>query len=184
MRRLVAEPDFAAALAKAARGRRDADPDRAAVGAAVAEVLASGVATVGNVRRMADRPATAAVTVDASTSSVSETAISPRTPKGFARSASAPVRGFFNQHFEMVKDEVRRHGFEPGWARVAQLVHELEATIAETSLHQTRAVVQMRDEMAGLHDRIAELERLVARLADVVAAGTMPALSSFRRSKG
>lgn len=99
-----------------------------------------------------------------------------------ARAATSPVRGYLNDHFEMVKDEVRRTSAlapspvavavpaaiddSAAWVRVA----ELENTIAELSLYQTRVLTRMTDEVAELNVRIDELERIVRQLAAVVAA--------------
>lgn len=98
-----------------------------------------------------------------------------------ARAATAPVRGYLNEHFEMVKDEVRRTASIPppavtvaapvvddsaAWVRVA----ELENTLAELSLYQTRVMTRMTDEVSDLAGRIDELERIVRQLASVVAA--------------
>ncbi len=74
----------------------------------------------------------------------------------------------------MVKDEVRRtSALAPSpvddptaWVRIA----ELENTIAELSLYQTRVMTRLTDEAAELNVRIAELERIVRQLAAVVAA--------------
>lgn len=82
----------------------------------------------------------------------------------------------------MVKDEVRRTSAiapsplsvavpavvdeSAAWVRVA----ELENTIAELSLYQTRVMTRMTDEVAELNVRIDELERIVRQLAAVVAA--------------
>lgn len=106
-----------------------------------------------------------------------------------ARAATAPVRGYLNEHFEMVKDEVRRTAAiapapvaaiapapvvvtapvvddSAAWVRVA----ELENTIAELSLYQTRVITRMTDEVSDLVGRIDELDRIVRQLAAVVAA--------------
>jgi hypothetical protein len=91
-----------------------------------------------------------------------------------AKSATAPVRNYVNNHFEMVKQEIRGQTEDGGWQRVAALVNELEATIAETSLHEARILARLRDESTVLQQRLAELERVVGRLADVVAASTLP----------
>lgn len=98
-----------------------------------------------------------------------------------ARAASAPVRGYLNDHFEMVKQEVRRVGAEThtapanidvdvsaSWVGVV----ELENAIAELSLYQGRLVARMTDEISELGERVAELERIVTQLAEVVAART------------
>lgn len=93
-----------------------------------------------------------------------------------ARATTAPVRNFFNQHFEMVKDEVRRNasaspaaaggGDAAAWQRVA----ELENNLAEQSLYQARVLSRLGTEVAELGGRIDELERLVRQLADLAAA--------------
>lgn len=90
-----------------------------------------------------------------------------------ARAATSPVRNYINQHFEMVKDEIRRH--QPvvdqgaAWERVA----ELENSVTEMSLHHAQILARLRDQMGALDDRLAHLESLVERLADVVGAITV-----------
>lgn len=96
-----------------------------------------------------------------------------------ARSVTAPVRGYLNDHFEMVKEEVRRVGATPAtgtvpaagttdeaWARVA----ELENLMAEQAVHQARVMARVGDELAALTDRVAELESLLRTVVDIVAA--------------
>ena len=73
----------------------------------------------------------------------------------------------------MVKQEIRGQADGGGWQRVATLVYELEVTIAETSLHEARVLARLRDESAALQQRVSELERLVLRLTEVIAASTM-----------
>lgn len=96
--------------------------------------------------------------------------------KRAARSATAPVRGYLNDHFEMVKEEIRRVGATPGtatagattddaWARVA----ELENLLAEQSVHQARVLSRVADEVAALTDRVGELEDVVRSLAGLLA---------------
>lgn len=93
-----------------------------------------------------------------------------------AHAATAPVRGYFNDHFEMVKAEVRRNASGPSlgddpsaWARVA----ELESLLAEQSLHGARVTARLAGEVATLTERVAELERLVRQLA-AIATATIP----------
>ncbi len=90
-----------------------------------------------------------------------------------ARAATSPVRGYFNQHFEQVKSEIRNQKVEldddDAWTRVA----DLENLLAEMALHHSQSLARLADEVATANDRIAELERLVERLADVVAAMTV-----------
>lgn len=87
-----------------------------------------------------------------------------------ARAATAPVRDYINHHFEMVKDEIRQHQpvIDEGaaWERVA----ELENTVSEMSLHQAQILARVREQMTDVDTRLAHLESLVERLADVVAA--------------
>jgi len=96
-------------------------------------------------------------------------------PGGVGRRLTGPLRDYFNQHFEMVKDEVRTTAASGGaatsadtaaWERVA----ELENALAELSVHQTHAIGRLSDEVAALGERVADLERIVAQVADVVAA--------------
>lgn len=92
--------------------------------------------------------------------------------KRAARAATAPVRGYINNHFEMVKDEVRATGStvqvdeSAAWERVA----ELENTIAELSLYQTRVLTRLSDDVVELTGRVDDLERVVRQLAAVVGA--------------
>jgi hypothetical protein len=92
------------------------------------------------------------------------------------RSATAPVRNYINNHFEMVKQEVRASGGTPttadggeavdAWVRVA----ELENVLAEQSVHQARVLSRLTEEVVELAARIEDLERVVRQLAAVVAA--------------
>ena len=98
--------------------------------------------------------------------------------KQAARTVTSPFRGYLNQHFEQVKDEVRRVGANVVAAMPPPVdidvsstwvgVVELENAIAELSLYQGRLVSRLTDEVAELNGRIADLERIVAQLADVV----------------
>jgi hypothetical protein len=103
-----------------------------------------------------------------------------------ARTVTSPVRGYLNDHFEMVKEEVRRVGAstpapaatatgvsglsdgsgEQAWARVA----ELENLLAEQAVHQARVMARVGDEVAALTDRVAELESLLRTVIEIVAA--------------
>jgi hypothetical protein len=95
-----------------------------------------------------------------------------------ARSVAAPVRGYLNDHFEMVKEEVRRVGAtsaaqpapaggttDEAWVRVA----ELENLLAEQAVHQARVMARVGDELASLTDRVAELEALLRTVIEIVA---------------
>ena len=91
-----------------------------------------------------------------------------------AHSTTAPVREFFNWHFEMVKQEVRRTATSGGsaaddfaaWEQVA----ELENAMAEMSLYQSRMLTRLGSHVEAMSERLAELERVVAQLAAVAAA--------------
>jgi transposase len=93
-----------------------------------------------------------------------------------ARSATAPIRGYFNGHFEMLKQEIRTSGgragggaaeAEPGGT--AARLAELEALLAEQAQHQARVLARLGDDLGALTERIAELERVVGRLAEAAA---------------
>ena len=94
-----------------------------------------------------------------------------------ARSATAPVRNYLNNHFEMVKEEVRASADHPAavapsgadgdaWSRVA----ELENLLAEHGVHQARVLARLSEDVVELSARIEDLERVVRQLATVVAA--------------
>lgn len=96
-----------------------------------------------------------------------------------AKAATSPVRGYLNNHFEMVKDEVRRVGetsapasapvevdLSASWVGVV----EMENAIAELSLYQGRLIARLTDEVSVMSERVADLERIVAQLAEVVTA--------------
>jgi hypothetical protein len=99
-----------------------------------------------------------------------------------ARSATAPVRNYLNNHFEMVKEEVRAAAIHPGanqavagasagsdadaWSRVA----ELENLLAEHGVHQARVLARLSEDVVELSARIEDLERVARQLAAVVAA--------------
>jgi hypothetical protein len=93
------------------------------------------------------------------------------------RGATAPVRDYINNHFEMVKHEVRTNApatnvtidETAAWLRMA----ELENTLAELSLHEGRILNRVGDELEQLAARIDDLEHVVERLATVVGAMTV-----------
>jgi hypothetical protein len=95
--------------------------------------------------------------------------------RNLARAATAPFRGYFNEHFEMVKDEVRRTtaSVSVDDAGAWRQISELESAIAELTLYQTRVLNRLGDDVASLVSRIDELERVVGQLAAVVAASTV-----------
>lgn len=90
----------------------------------------------------------------------------------FARTTTAPVRNYFNNHFEMVKDEVRSTNVSvdiderAAWQRVA----ELENLVSEMSLYQARVLNRLSDDVDRLAERIDDLDRVVGQLVAVVAA--------------
>jgi hypothetical protein len=98
-----------------------------------------------------------------------------------ARAATSPVRDYLNNHFEMVKQEVRSAGAtnagtaaaatgsgdgNDAWARVA----ELENLLAEQSVHQARVLARLTEEVVELTARIEDVERLLRQLAVAVSA--------------
>lgn len=95
-----------------------------------------------------------------------------------ARTATSPIRGYLNDHFEMVKEEIRRVGAagvsapaaastsDEAWHRVA----ELENLLAEQAVHQARVMARVGDELSALTDRVAELEALLRSVVEIVAA--------------
>lgn len=92
-----------------------------------------------------------------------------------ARSTTAPFRNFFNDHFEMVKHEVRTARVVDAHtdARIDELravVADLEAGLVEQSVHHARALVATEETLHRLEARIADLQRSIDRLNDVVAA--------------
>jgi hypothetical protein len=101
-------------------------------------------------------------------------AMSGSSAKRIARAATAPMRGYFNNHFEMLKHEVREHASSGGagdsaaWDRIAQL----ENTIAELSLYQGRLLTRMSDDVSELGSRVHDLERIVRQLAAIIDEST------------
>ena len=92
-----------------------------------------------------------------------------------ARSTTAPFRNYFNEHFEMVKHEVRTARVvdtrqEAQVDELRAVVADLEAGLVEQSIHHARALVATQETLGRLEARIADLERSIDRLADVVAA--------------
>jgi hypothetical protein len=94
-----------------------------------------------------------------------------------SRAATAPLRNYINNHFEMVKQEVRAAGSHPpgsgtdadAWSRVS----ELENVLAEQSVHQARVLARLTEEIVELTVRVGDLERVVRQLA-IVAAPPVP----------
>ena len=94
-----------------------------------------------------------------------------------ARATAGPVRNYFNNHFEMTKQEVRRAVADSG---VAALEHaqtgrhlaELSNVVAETQLYQSKMISELRREVAALRSDLAEMAATSAELAAVLAAMT------------
>jgi hypothetical protein len=86
-----------------------------------------------------------------------------------ARSATSPMRNYFNQHFEMVKAEIRSLHTSDQVASIQAVVADLESGLVEQSLHQARALARVREEVERFDERIAQLEHTLERLTDVVA---------------
>lgn len=89
-----------------------------------------------------------------------------------ARATTAPVRDFFNRHFEMVKDEVRAAGANSQGGSLHETLADLESDLLETTLHQARLTAGLRQEIEQLTSQIESLERTVDRLSEVLAAST------------
>lgn len=100
--------------------------------------------------------------------STNDTSRSPA--RRVARAVTAPARNYLNQHFEQVKDEIRRQGDTtpdtPGVS--ADRAAAIEAQFAEQALHQTQAISRLTDEVAALGERIGELEAQLLRLIEIV----------------
>ena len=101
---------------------------------------------------------------------------------GLMRRIGAPVRGYFNNHFEMVKEEVRessttetttalhevRHNL---WHLAMTMNHTFEefaATSAESQQYVARQLAEMRQQTLML----AEVADRIARQLEKINAGT------------
>jgi signal-transduction protein with cAMP-binding, CBS, and nucleotidyltransferase domain len=95
-----------------------------------------------------------------------------------ARATAAPLRNYFNNHFEMTKQEVRRVVADSG---VAALEHaqtgrhlaELSNVVAETQLYQSKLISELRREVAALREELAQVSSTSAELAAVLTAMTL-----------
>jgi ribosomal protein L29 len=97
--------------------------------------------------------------------------------KSAARATVGPVRNYFNNHFEMTKQEVRRAAVESGVAtlddaRSGGELAELSNVVAETQLYQSKMISELRREIAALRSEIAEMSATSAELAAVLGAMT------------
>ena len=94
---------------------------------------------------------------------------------GIARSAGAPVRNYFNAHFENTKQEVRDYaGTNTEIARQTdtntQVLTQLGNVVAETELYQSRVIGQLRTDVADLTTQIEEMRRDLAQMTALVAS--------------
>jgi hypothetical protein len=99
-----------------------------------------------------------------------------------ARSVAAPARNYFNSHFEMTKDEIRRAVARGAAESSHHSMDELANVVAETQLFQSKIIGELRHETISLGERIGDLQRsveqleaVVAQLTTVIVALTAPA---------
>lgn len=93
-----------------------------------------------------------------------------------ARTASSPVRNFFNSHFEMTKEEIRRsteHLARSGEVQQDASIGELANVVAETQLHQARIIGELRREVAELRRQVDEMTSATRETTAVLAASTL-----------
>ena len=90
-----------------------------------------------------------------------------------ARATSAPLRNYFNNHFEMTKEEVRRIVQQIGELdKPGQSASTLELSnvVAETALFQSQMIAETREEIIDMRTQIQQLSALVDRLVSVIGA--------------
>lgn len=97
--------------------------------------------------------------------------------KSAARATVGPVRNYFNNHFEMTKQEVRLAAAESGaaaldYAQAGGQLAELSNVVAETQLYQSKMISELRREIAALRSELAQMSATSAELAAVLAAMT------------
>lgn len=88
---------------------------------------------------------------------------------------------YFNNHFEMTKDEVRRSvatAAVPAGAIEAQMqtgrhLAELSNVVAETQLYQSKLIGDLRREVAALRAEVEQLGSTSSELAAVLTAMTL-----------
>ncbi len=98
-----------------------------------------------------------------------------------ARSTAAPLLNYFNNHFEMTKDEIRRSAAAavvPDAALDAQMqtgrhLAELSNVVAETQLYQSKLIGDLRREIAALRAEVEQLGSTSSELAAVLTAMTL-----------
>ena len=95
-----------------------------------------------------------------------------------ARATTAPVRNYFNNHFEMTKEEVRRAVADSGvdaleHAQTGRHLAELSNVVAETQLYQSKLISELRREVAALRGELEQMSSASAEFAAVLAAMTL-----------
>ena len=73
----------------------------------------------------------------------------------------------------MVKAEIRSIDTGAEIPGLQAVIADLEADLIEQSLHHARVLARLRADVGALDTRIVELERLIGRLTDVVAAAML-----------
>jgi GAF domain-containing protein len=87
------------------------------------------------------------------------------------------MRNYFNNHFEMTKQEVRRAAAESAAAALENArsgghLAELSNVVAESQLYQSKLISELRREVAALRSDLADMSATSAELAAVLAAMT------------
>jgi len=92
--------------------------------------------------------------------------------RGLGRKATAPVRNYFNGHFEATKNEIRSAATSGGGlgSSESDAIVELAVVVAETETNQTQVIAQLRDQIDAADHRIAELTARIDELTAAVAA--------------
>jgi glycosyltransferase involved in cell wall biosynthesis len=150
LRRMASDRSLCDRLAAAARARMESQPGSAEVGRrmrASLEVHAAHKHPAGPISRRL---------------------------RTVARSATAPVRGYVNTHFEMTKREVRlqtdalAHRQEQPLQRLADTIDSIANSVAEVHVHQTRSMMDLRDEMVEVQHQLTELRADLNLLTDAL----------------
>lgn len=101
-----------------------------------------------------------------------------------ARTAGSPFRNFFNAHFEMTKEEIRRSTEHLATSAEVQRdggVAELANVVAETQLHQARIIAELRREVGELRRQVEEMTAVSREVGAVLAASTLVPVDVDRR---
>lgn len=99
-----------------------------------------------------------------------------RVVRAAVRGVGAPLRGFFNQHFEMVKTDLRGSA-----AEVQQRLAEITNFVTETNLHNAKIIAGLRSEVREMADQVARLQETNDLLREAVTALT-PVLGADARN--